>query len=356
MKTSTKKLILISSCIVVAGAILLGAGMLLGGRPGVVWNRNGIGSPYSKSKVWTLEKTKLDQFSNVDIRIGSYADIQILPSDDDRFYLEYHLDGDYGEPSCDVRKDTLFLEHTGDSRRIGVNFFYFGSMVSGQDIKTYVTLYIPEDADMGSLHVYNDSGDLSMESLTFGDTELEISYGNVKLRSMNFEDLEADLESGDFKAEELTAQDLLLKNEYGDIVLEKASVQDADITQESGAMEADELTSVSLAIKSEYGSVTLDKLSAETAELELESGNLRLDAVKLTDLTCKNAYGDVKIKLPKDISEYSVNAHSEYGSIALPKGAPGSHIAYDSEAVYTAEGKSGGSINIEVESGDIEFE
>lgn len=251
-------------------------GSLLGGRPGVVWNRNRIGSPYSKSKVWTLEKQSLINFRMWISGSAPMRTFRFCPPTMTGSIWNIIWTAITGNHSCDVRKDTLFLEHTGDSRRIGVNFFYFGSMVSGQDIKTYVTLYIPEDADMGSLHVYNDSGDLSMESLTFGDTELEISYGNVKLRSMNFEDLEADLESGDFKAEELTAQDLFAENEYGDIVLEKASVQDADITQESGAMEADELTSVSLAIKSEYGSVTLDKLSAETAELELESGNLRL--------------------------------------------------------------------------------
>lgn len=355
MKTSTKKLILISSCMVVAGVILFGAGMLLGGRPGVVWNKSGIESPYSQNKPYVLKKTKLDKFSNVDIQIASYADIQILPSDDGRFYLEYQLDGDCGEPSCDVRKDTLILKHTENQHQFGINFFYFGSSVLESDIKAYVTLYIPEDTEMGNLHVYNDSGDLSMDSLAFGDTELEVSYGNVKLQSMSFGNLEAELESGDFEADDLTARSLLLKNEYGDITLEKAAVQDAEITQESGAMKAYELTSASLTLKSEYGSATLDKLSAETAEFTLESGDLRLDAAELTDLVCKNAYGDVRITLPKDISEYSVSAHSEYGRIDLPKDAPGSHIAYDSEAVYTVEGKSKGSIKIEVESGNIVF-
>lgn len=356
MKTSTRKLILICTCMVVAGMILLGAGMLFGGRPGIVWNRNGIASPYSQNKPCILEKTKVDAFSDVDIQVGSYADIQILPSDDKQFYLEYELDGNYGKPSYDVRNDSLTLTHTGKTPQYGINFFYFGSFVPDTDIKAYIKLYIPEDADMGKLHVYNDSGDLSIDSFDFGDTKLEVSYGNVKLQDMNFQDLEIDMESGDLKAEDLTAQDLLLKNEYGDVSLEKAAVRKAEIKMDSGAMKANALTSESLIAESEYGSITLDEFSTETAEITMESGNLRMDAVELADLSCRNDYGDVRIRLPKELSEYSVNARSDYGSIELPKDAPGSCIAYDDEVVYTSDGKSKGSITIRVESGDIIIE
>ncbi len=356
MKTSTRKLILLSSCMAFAGVVLLGAGMLLGGRPGIVWNKNGISSPHSQSKTCTLEKTRIDPFSDIDIQIGSYADIQILPSDNDQFYLEYKLDGDDGDPSYEVRKGSFHLIHTGNPSRVGVNFFYFGSFTLDEDIRTYVKLYIPEDADMGNLKVHNDSGDFSVDSLAFGDTELDVSYGDVKLKNMNFQDLEVNMESGDFQAEDMTAQDLLLKNEYGDITMDKSKVQKAEIKLDSGDMKADGLTSVSLAVESEYGSITLDRFSTDTAEITMESGDLRLDAVELTSLTCKNDYGDVKVRLPKDISEYSVNARSEYGSIDLPADAPGSHIAYDDEAVYTADGKSEGSITIKVESGDIDIE
>lgn len=356
MKTSTRKLIIICSCMVVVGLILLGAGMAFGGRPGVAWNRNGVTSPYSQSKTCVLEKTRIDPFSDVDIQIGSYADIQILPSDNDQFYLEYKLDGDAGDPSYEVRKGSLNLIHTGNSSRVGINFFYFGSFNLDADIRTYVKLYIPEDTDMGNLRVYNDSGDFSMDSLAFGDAELDVSYGDVKLKNMNFQDLEVNMESGDFKAEDMAARDLLLKNEYGDITMDKSKVQKAEIKLDSGDMEADDLTSVSLAAESEYGSITLDKFSTETAEITMESGDLHLDAVELTDLACKNDYGDVRIRLPKDLSEYSVNARSEYGSIDLPEDAPGSRIAYDDEAVYTSDGKSKGSVTIKVESGDITIE
>lgn len=124
MKTKTRKIILISLCLVIAGVILLGAGMMFGGRPGVVLSRSGITSPYADGKPYVLKKTKINKFSDVKITIGSYADIQILPSEDDQFYLEYELDGNYNEPSCEVRKNTLTLTHTGNTGvNYGINFF-----------------------------------------------------------------------------------------------------------------------------------------------------------------------------------------------------------------------------------------
>ncbi len=356
MKTSTKKVILISLCLVIAGAVLFGAGMLCGGRPGVVVSRNGISSPYADSKPYVLEKTKINPFSNVEMKVGSYADIQILPSGDDQFYLEYELDGDYNEPAYDIRNNTLTLTQTGNSRNFGIRSFYFGSFVTDTEVQAYITLYIPEDIDMGNLDVYNDMGNVSIEGLAFGDAKLEVSYGDAKLQDMDFEDLELDMESGNCKAAELTAQNLLLKNEYGDISLEKTAVQGAEISLESGRLKAKDFTSVDLTVKSDYGDIELEDFSAETADFELESGNLYVDAAELTSLTCKNEYGDVEIRLPKDLAEYSVSARSEYGRIDLPEDAPGQHISSNDEAVYKAKGKSERTIKIEVESGDIVFE
>lgn len=356
MKVNTNKLIKVSLILIAVGAVLLAAGYLLGGRAGVAFSRNGVTSPYAEQKSYTLKKTKIDSFTDTEIKIGSYADIRILPSQDDQFYLEYKLSGEYGEPFWEVRDDTLTLTHMGNQKQFGiaVNFFYFGTFGGQDGLKnTEVNLYIPEGAEMGQLNVYNDSGDFSAEDMAFGDAKLEISYGNAEFRDVSFQDLKLDMESGNFKAESVTAKDFLLKNEYGNVTLEQIKAETAEAELESGDLKADDFTCDSLTAKVDYGNVELDGFSAETAEFVLESGNLELDAKELTDLTCKNDYGNVEICLPKDLSEYSVNAHSEYGSIDLPDGTPGHQVSGDNEAVYTSEGKSKGTITVKVESGDI---
>lgn len=315
MKINTKILIKASLALIAAGAVLMMIGHLLGGRAGVAFSRNGVVSPYTDQKPYTMKKTKIDAFTDTEIKIGSYADVRILPSGDDDFYLEYRLDGDYGEPLWEVRDDTLTLTHTGRQPGFGVavNFFYIGIREGLQNAE--VNLYIPEGEKMGRLEVYNDSGDFSVEDLTFGDAKLNISYGDARLRDVSLRNLE--------------------------------------LGMESGVLKADAFTCDTLTAKVDYGNAELDGFSAETAEFTLESGNLDLDARELTDLTCINEYGNVKIRLPKDLSEYSVNARSEYGSIDIPEGAPGRQVYTDDEGVYTSEGKSEGNIRIKVESGDI---
>lgn len=357
MKINTKKLVIVSCILIAAGVLLMGIGYLLGGRAGVAFSGEGVVSPYKGSRdPYIMKKTKIDPFSDAEIKIESYADIHILPSGDDNFYLEYKLDGNYGEPVCQVRDDTLTLAHTDRPQNYGVRMYFFHFGVAEGIRNANVNLYIPEGEEMGRLDVQNDSGELSVEGLAFGDARLEVSYGDAELRDLSFQDLELDMESGDLEMEDVSAKDLLLKNEYGNVTLKRTAFQKAEAKLESGKLKADDLTCDTLTAKVDYGDVDLEGVSVETAEFTLESGNLDLDAGKLTDLTCRSDYGNVKIRLPGDISEYSVNARSEYGSIDLPAGAPGRQISEDGEEVYTSEGKKKGSITVNVESGDIDIQ
>lgn len=352
MKINTKKLIQISLCMIVAGAVLTGIGILMGGWPGVALSRNGVFSPYAENGTYTIEKTKIDSFSNAELEISSYADIHIQPSDDKYFYLEYQLDREYGEPRYEVKKDTLSLTHKGRHKG-GIYFFNIGFHDSSE-IHAYITLYIPKNQDMGRLSVSNDCGNLSVKGLTFGNTKLTSSYGDVNLQNTAFEDLELVLDSGDLKADSLTAKKLLLYNEYGDVTLKNISAQNADLDLDSGNLKAASFECESLTAKNEYGDIDLDDLSAETVEIKLECGNAYVNATALANLTCKNEYGDVEVQLPESLEDYTINAHSDYGSIRLPLETPHGYLVSSSdEADYRAEGKSKGKVTIEVESGNI---
>lgn len=355
MKIDTKKLIPISLLLIVAGAILTGAGMLFGGRPGVSFSRNGITSPYRQSEPYSLEKTKTDSFSNIRLSVESSADIQILPSDDEKFYIEYLLDGDYAAPSFDVKGDTLTLAQK--DRNFGNIYFFNFSYSDRGSTHPYINLYIPKGQEMKELSVFNDLGNLSVENMSFGNARLKNDYGKVTLKDVTFADMELTLESGSLEAERLSADSLLITNEYGDVTLEDSSAKKADLKLDSGNLEADTFTCESFHAKNEYGDIDLTAFSADTAEFTLQSGSLLLEADKLDTLACSNEYGDVKLFLPNDLSDYTIDAHTEYGSIRLPDKAPeGFYSSSDSEATYQTKGKSKGSITVNAESGDIKID
>ena len=106
MKKTAKRILLLSCSLMAAGLLFTGIGFAAGGRPGISWTQKGIVSVSSQTE-YRLEKTKIDSFKNAQIDINSMADIRILPSDDKNYYIVYILDGDYNEPSYEVKGDTL---------------------------------------------------------------------------------------------------------------------------------------------------------------------------------------------------------------------------------------------------------
>ena len=86
-----------------------------------------------------MEKKKLDSVKNIDIKILSYANIQILPSSDNAFYLEYNLPGEYPKPafSCTGRQ-ALTQEDREPIAIVGFGFH------ASQNSECSVTLYVPK--------------------------------------------------------------------------------------------------------------------------------------------------------------------------------------------------------------------
>lgn len=116
MKKSKKIIMTISAVTLTAGVLLTGIGYMKGGRFGFVFSDGKFISADSieeEKQPFILEKKKLDSVKDIDIKILSYANIRILPSADNSFYLEYNLPGEYPEPtfSCTDGKLTLTQEN-----------------------------------------------------------------------------------------------------------------------------------------------------------------------------------------------------------------------------------------------------
>lgn len=313
MKPISKKIITASACLIAGGAILTGIGTLFGGRPGFSFTSNGVTSQAShKNSRVELSKTKIDAFTNADIKIDSYADIHILPSDDDNYYLEYLLDSDYGTPEYDISNHTFTM--TQPDKKIGV-FLAFNTSMDSFD--TYINLYVPEDDDLNSLNVFNDSGDVTIKAINFQDADITVEYGDVALRDNQFDSLILDVDSGDTKIVDSEIGTFVLESEYGDGILKNIKCQKAEITQ--------------------------------------DSGDLYLDAAEIENLNCYAEYGDITLLLPDILDVYTFDAAAEYGYINLPSDAPrGFYRNADGDyEYYQTEGTDGKVIELQTDSGNI---
>lgn len=316
MKPVTKKILILSTCFMGAGILLTFAGIAAGGWPGFELTRNGLRSAATQRQPYILEKTQIDNFSGLDINIGSEADIILAPSDDDHFYLEYALDGDYEEPSYEISDGTFHFTQGDTGAAVnGIYFFSPGSL--SENIAPEIRLYIPESAQLSDIKIYNDYGDLSIQQITAEHADIQADYGDIDLTDSVFANAEITLAAGDFEADSSAIANLAFINEYGD---------------------------------SEFDSMTVN-----TADLTAEAGDIYFNVTELLKLTGINEYGDTTLVLHDPLEGYSFNLNTEYGEISVPGSAPGRLDTSDMlEMSYTSQADGTQTVEFTAESGDID--
>ncbi len=313
MKRTTKTIVTISVILMAAGAVIAGIGYLLGGHPGVQISRHGIFSTSTKSKPCELKKTRLDDFSKAKITIDSYADVQIQPSDDDSFYLEYLLDESYGKPEYFVKDDALTVRQLNQ----GVGFINIGFETNETLRNTCLRLYVPKEKALDYMELYNDTGDVTISDTDFKDSKISVDYGALTLNNTHFDSLDLHLDSGDFITDDTQITILNLKNEYG--------------------------------------KNNLKNFKGDFITADLDTSSLTIDALELGSLDCVVEYGDVNLTLPEKLDTYTFDISVEYGDITLPKEAPRGFYKDrdDDEEYYQTDGDGTHMIHVESDTGDV---
>lgn len=313
MKSLTKKIFLISGCCMGAGLLLTGAGVASGGWPGFALTRTGVLSASSREEPYTMEKTRLEEFSGIDLVIGSEADIEFLPSNDNSFYLEYTLYGQSGRQVYDISDDTLHFTYDIDNS-VGVYFFGLGSGTrSGSPV---IRIYVPENRQLSKVDIRSSFGDLLICDLSAKQADIRVDYGDLNMENADFNTGTLELSAGDLEISDSTIKTLSLTNEYGDC----------------------ELTG----------------MNVESAALTIDAGDLIFRADSLETLTGYNDYGDTSLTLPGQFVDYSFTLYTEYGEITVPEDAPGRLVSEDMmEMTYDSQGDGEKNIEFEASSGNI---
>ena len=253
MKIWIKNCLAAGAGCVVAGALLFAVGFLNGGKNYVLaadlnqWK----GSATKEDSTYGLEKTKIDDYSTLNVDLSS-LNLQIVSSDDDSYYISYTTsDSKEKEPvSYDVKNKILTLKEDSDSNsytHIDIGFLT-AFLSKDKDFTTdenVVTLYIPENAKfqnatlnsaLGNIllnHVCFESGtvssgdgDIFIKNSTLKEVAVSASLGDVKtydskIRACNFE-----LSDGDFVAKdsEFTGENSI-SSSLGDIDIEAKKEQ-----------------------------------------------------------------------------------------------------------------------------------
>ena len=253
MKRWIKNCLAAGAGCVVAGALLFAVGFLNGGKNYVLaadlnqWK----GSATKEDSTYGLEKTKIDDYSTLNVDLSS-LNLQIVSSDDDSYYISYTTsDSKEKEPvSYDVKNKILTLKEDSDSNsytHIDIGFLT-AFLSKDKDFTTdenVVTLYVPTDARFQSANINSsfgdilinsscfesgkissDDGEIFIKNSTLKDVTVSASFGDVKTYDSKIKACNFELSDGDFVAKdsEFTGENSISSN-FGDIDIEAKKEQ-----------------------------------------------------------------------------------------------------------------------------------
>lgn len=264
----------------VCGGILFGIGVVTGGKEEFAKTGN------QSIKKYELDKTKLDDFSSLNIDLG-YMDLRIKPSDDDNCYFSYVLyDSGKKDPiSYGVKDHTLTIEEKSENHFISMNISGLGNfLINGIDAtKSSATLYLPSDKKLDQVSINLDSGDLHINDQTMNDADIHLSYG--------------------------------------DSILKDISLNKAVITQDSGDLSLSGIQAASLSLKGAYSDFSLTDINTDTISCNIDDGDLVIEQMNTKkDASITVDYGDVIVHMNEaELTKTSLALETEYGDITIPK-------------------------------------
>lgn len=207
MKRWIKNCLAAGAGCVVAGALLFVVGFLNGGKNYVLaadlnqWK----GSATKEDSTYGLEKTKIDDYSTLNVDLSS-LNLQIVSSDDDSYYISYTTsDSKEKEPvSYDVKNKILTLKEDSDSNsytHIDIGFLT-AFLSKDKDFTTdenVVTLYVPTDARFQSANINSSFGDILINSSCFESGKISSDDGEIFIKNSTLKDVTVSASFGDVK-------------------------------------------------------------------------------------------------------------------------------------------------------------
>lgn len=349
MKKNSKVYIAAAVCIGI-GIVLTAGGIMAGGRPGVSVGSDGIRMLGDRNREdYVLEKTKLDDFSSVEMNLD-YGDFHLIPSDG--YYLEYCLSGNSQKPKYEVNNGTFIF-----SEKPVVSYVQFQIMsfdfheFLGQ---YYVNLYVPEDIYFENFVLNNDSGNAGIETLEGKSIDIQLSYGDLSADTIGGETVKIDLASGNLEAGQVTGrQKLDISLDYGDLEAESLNAAGSgEMDLGSGNLTLDSCIAGDMSMNLDYGDLKIQVMKGSSLMLDNSSGNVTIGELTLEDKGIFTLdYGDAKVGIGDDLTGYTMNLNTDYGEISVPES--GKLTKEEEEQSCRLEGTGDKKLEIDCSSGDI---
>ncbi|MEG1747082.1 MAG: DUF4097 family beta strand repeat-containing protein [Oscillospiraceae bacterium] len=302
MKTWKKMALTLGVCMVAVGAIVMGAGYAMGGRPNITlnaWNHPinfgvfGTGAGAHSDSV-IIDEANLDAFTKLNI-FYSYGDIRVETGSTYSLKITGNPEG---KPTYTLENGTLTVKGS-PTAVVGIDL---------RDIDSTIVITVPSDAKLKEVTVDADAGSVRLFGITAERLKVTDSFGDVRVENGTFGTVKISLDSGSLRMSNSTVTEGTLDNSFGEIRGEALASDDLTVTNDSGEVDLQgKLGSVKVTCS--FGEIRV-KTSLKASEfgydLATDFGEIRVDGEKVGTAKNTNAQAPYTMKLQNDCGDIRV--------------------------------------------------
>ena len=258
----------IAGSMIVIGIVLAIIGYASGGKLSLSINNSGIHVPNEQSFV--TNSYELDAFTSVNINI-EHGDVEILPSDSYSIEISTF---DTTDIMHEVKSGTLTVD-AKNSKDNGINIGF-----SSFETPT-VKIYVPKDKKLSNI-------------------VLDSSFGDVNFENLNYQQLKLIVRHGDLSMENIVAGHTEITQSFGDISLRQFSSTSFVADSEHGDIDIDGELNGKSTFNSSFGDIDLDLLNKESElglDLNMSFGEISFNDQSIEGDFSQSLNGDNQLQI-----------------------------------------------------------
>ena len=315
MRKGMKITIIIMLAMFIIGAMLMIIGIATGGT--LRFNVDYFGRRVDTSSELYHGEESVGTFNDVDVRMDS-GEVKIVRGSE--YKVSYAIRGSK-KPTLKNENGKLVFSTPKNQFNISLNF-------NDDKDNPYLTITIPDNADLNEVKLDSDAGATVIEGINFKDLQIISDTGATEISDVETDTLNIDADTGT----------LALKN---------VKAKEVEVDKDSGAINIDNLTCDTFDGKCATGDFTLDNSTIEKFVLVSDTGKTTVSEGRISDIKITSDYGSIKLGLIGEEADYTIKSKVDFGSNVIDGRKQGS--SYSSNG-----GKK--NIDIEADSGDVEID
>lgn len=322
-----KKMMIIACCLLLAGAVFVGIGILSGGTLSFYY---ALGSKVitDSGMKYEMQTETVESFQGIDVRLdsisGSGLKLELIEGDD--YSVTYPKENQYMTCSCSVENGVLKLKTKNRPRFVFFQINFLNNKVE----EHIVQVCVPRGAKLTDIKAVHESGDMLVNALDADMISLDSECGDVEVKDCRADSMVISGENGDVSVSGSACGEGSVTLSCGNLTIEDSSLGSFTVENETGNVKIDGADLVDGSFKMSYGNLDLKNSDIQTAKISLESGDARLSLTgKKTAyaIKCRGEFGEIFVdgeKMSGGSYQYEtqnpvskIDLKSEFGNIKI---------------------------------------